>query len=159
MKYIDEFRDGDGARHIAANIAAEVRPEVAYNFMEFCGWHTHATIGTADIKFAYVGDPTGTLLGNCAAQKVSPNGDPGADAMVSVIAHELEEAASDPDLNAWYDSTGAENADKCAWKFGTTTALPTGALYNITLGGMKFLVQQNWKIGSSRLSQIGCAMN
>jgi len=23
MKYIDEFRDGDGARHIAANIAAE----------------------------------------------------------------------------------------------------------------------------------------
>ena len=42
MKYIDEFRDGDGARHIAANIAAEVRPDVAYNFMEFCGGHTHA---------------------------------------------------------------------------------------------------------------------
>jgi hydrogenase expression/formation protein HypD len=42
MKYIDEFRDGDCARHIAANIAAEVRPGVSYNFMEFCGGHTHA---------------------------------------------------------------------------------------------------------------------
>ena len=42
MKYIDEFRDGDRARHIAANIAAVVRPGTRYNFMEFCGGHTHA---------------------------------------------------------------------------------------------------------------------
>ena len=42
MKYIDEFRDGERARHIAANIAAEVRPGVTYKFMEFCGGHTHA---------------------------------------------------------------------------------------------------------------------
>ncbi len=42
MKYIDEFRDGKQARHIAANIAAEVRPNLTYNFMEFCGGHTHA---------------------------------------------------------------------------------------------------------------------
>jgi hydrogenase expression/formation protein HypD len=42
MKYIDEFRDGDLARHIAERIAAEVRPDHAYRFMEFCGGHTHA---------------------------------------------------------------------------------------------------------------------
>jgi hydrogenase expression/formation protein HypD len=42
MKYIDEFRDGDAARRVAATIAAEARPDVAYNFMEFCGGHTHA---------------------------------------------------------------------------------------------------------------------
>ena len=42
MKYIDEFRDGESARHIAANIAAEVRLGTSYNFMEFCGGHTHA---------------------------------------------------------------------------------------------------------------------
>jgi hydrogenase expression/formation protein HypD len=42
VKYIDEFRDGESARHIAANIAAEVRPGISYNFMEFCGGHTHA---------------------------------------------------------------------------------------------------------------------
>jgi hydrogenase expression/formation protein HypD len=42
MKYIDEFRDGELARHIAARIAAEVRPDRRYSFMEFCGGHTHA---------------------------------------------------------------------------------------------------------------------
>ncbi len=42
MKYIDEFRDGAVARRIAAQIAAEVRPDRRYHFMEFCGGHTHA---------------------------------------------------------------------------------------------------------------------
>jgi hydrogenase expression/formation protein HypD len=42
MKYIDEFRDGDVAQQIAAQIAAEVRPDRRYHFMEFCGGHTHA---------------------------------------------------------------------------------------------------------------------
>lgn len=42
MKYVDEYRDGDKARDIAAAIAAEVRPDRSYAFMEFCGGHTHA---------------------------------------------------------------------------------------------------------------------
>ncbi|MFG6448552.1 hydrogenase formation protein HypD [Roseateles sp. BYS180W] len=42
MKYIDEFRDGALARHIAQRIAAEVQPGRHYRFMEFCGGHTHA---------------------------------------------------------------------------------------------------------------------
>ena len=42
MKYIDEFRDAALARHIAGRIAAEVKPDHQYRFMEFCGGHTHA---------------------------------------------------------------------------------------------------------------------
>jgi hydrogenase expression/formation protein HypD len=42
MKYIDEYRDGASARQIAANLAVEVQPAQRYNFMEFCGGHTHA---------------------------------------------------------------------------------------------------------------------
>ncbi|MGH1358126.1 MAG: hydrogenase formation protein HypD [Burkholderiaceae bacterium] len=42
MKYIDEFRDGELANQIAARIAAEADPARQYNFMEFCGGHTHA---------------------------------------------------------------------------------------------------------------------
>ena len=42
MKYVDEFRDGELARGIGARIAAEVRPDRRYSFMEFCGGHTHA---------------------------------------------------------------------------------------------------------------------
>jgi hydrogenase expression/formation protein HypD len=42
MKYVDEFRDGELAQGLAKAIAAEVRPERRYHFMEFCGGHTHA---------------------------------------------------------------------------------------------------------------------
>jgi hydrogenase expression/formation protein HypD len=42
VKYIDEFRDGKLARGLAQAIRAEAKPERRYNFMEFCGGHTHA---------------------------------------------------------------------------------------------------------------------
>lgn len=42
MKYIDEYRDGGLARAIAATIAREAVPDRQYQFMEFCGGHTHA---------------------------------------------------------------------------------------------------------------------
>lgn len=42
MKYIDEFRDGDVARAIAAAITGEAQPQRNYRLMEFCGGHTHA---------------------------------------------------------------------------------------------------------------------
>jgi hypothetical protein len=116
---------------------------------QYCGWHTNGTFtnGTTnwDIKYAFVGNAAGPNLGNCAWQTAnSPNGDPGADAMVSVVAHELEESATDPDLNAWYDSAGEENADKCAWTFGTTYNPGNGSLANMKLGARDFLIQQNW---------------
>ena len=63
--------------------------------------------------------------------------------MSSIIAHEFEEATSDPDLNAWYDSRGSENADKCAWTFGTESTAANGSKYNIVLGGTQYLIQRN----------------
>jgi hypothetical protein len=64
--------------------------------------------------------------------------------MASIISHELEESATDPNLNAWYDSRGYENADKCAWTFGQTHTAGNGSQYNVSLGGLDFLIQQNW---------------
>jgi hypothetical protein len=110
---------------------------------QYCGWHTHGSIGTADVKYAFIGDAARCLSG-CAAQSTSPNGNPGADGMVSVIAHELEEASTDPDLNAWYFATGAENADQCAWTFGTEYTAANGSKANMKLGTRDYLIQQNW---------------
>jgi len=111
----------------------------------YCGWHTYGSIAATNIKYAFVGDPTGPKVASCAGQTTSsPNGDVGADAMVSVIGHELEEAVTDPNLNAWYDNRGNENADKCAWTFGTTYNTTNGAKANMNLGGHDYLVQRNW---------------
>ena len=79
---------------------------------------------------------------------VSPNGNPAVDAMISVIAHELEETVSDPLLNAWYNRQDYENGDMCAWTFGNAQSqLPNGAYYNVTLptasgGSRHYLVQR-----------------
>ena len=114
----------------------------------YCGWHTFGTIQGSNIKYAFVGNAN-RCLNACAAQTISPNGNAGVDGMISVIAHELEEATTDPNLNAWFDSSGAENADKCAWTFGQPAPagplaqLGSGAYYNMTLNGLNFLVQRN----------------
>ena len=42
MKFVDEFRDGALARVLAGKLERAVDPARRYNFMEFCGGHTHA---------------------------------------------------------------------------------------------------------------------
>ena len=41
MKHLDEYRDGNTARRIAAAIHREADPGRHYRLMEFCGGHTH----------------------------------------------------------------------------------------------------------------------
>jgi hypothetical protein len=110
---------------------------------QYCGWHTYGTIAGSNIKYSFVGNPD-RCISSCAAHTTGPNGNAGADGMASIIAHELEETATDPNLNAWYDSRGAENADKCAWTFGTTYTATNGATANMKLGARDYLIQQNW---------------
>jgi hypothetical protein len=109
----------------------------------YCGWHANATIHGADIKYAFIGNPD-RCPSACEEQTTSPNGNAGADGMASIIAHELEEATTDPDLNAWYDQRGEENADKCAWTFGSESTAGNGSKYNMTLVSGNYLIQQNW---------------
>ena len=110
---------------------------------KYCGWHTAATASGRRIRYSFVGNAN-RCLNSCAAQTIGPNGNAGVDGMISVVAHELEEATSDPDLNAWFDSSGAENADKCAWTFGTTYTTANGAKANMRLGTRDYLIQRNW---------------
>jgi hypothetical protein len=109
---------------------------------QYCGWHTHGTISGSDIKYSFVGNPD-RCPSSCSMQ-TAPNGNAGADGMASIIAHELEEAVTDPDLNAWYDRRGYENADKCAWTFGATYSAANGETANVKIGTRDFMIQQNW---------------
>lgn len=110
----------------------------------YCGWHTYRRINNVNIKYAFIGNAASQCPNGCTAQRTSPNGNFGADGMISVIAHELEETVTDPNLNAWYDSFGRENADKCAWSFGTTHVASNGSKYNMIINGLQLLIQRNW---------------
>ncbi|HET9833485.1 MAG TPA: hypothetical protein VFP91_17315 [Vicinamibacterales bacterium] len=73
----------------------------------FCGYHGNFAYNGKDIKYAafpYL---------NCSACMLS--GLSVADMMTIVTSHEIREAVTDPDLNAWYDGAGYEADDKCAW--------------------------------------------
>jgi hydrogenase expression/formation protein HypD len=41
MRFVDEFRDAEKARALAAKIAALCEPGRQYKLMEVCGGHTH----------------------------------------------------------------------------------------------------------------------
>jgi len=110
---------------------------------KYCAWHNSGTFNGTNIKFGFIGNPARCPAG-CSAQTVTPNANIVADGMANLIAHELAEAVTDPNLDAWFDRRGMENADKCAWKFGSTTTLPTGAKYNVSFGTRNWLLQQNW---------------
>jgi hypothetical protein len=119
----------------------------------FCGFHTSGTVGTInpiDIKVAFVGDPATQCprrpnANTCSFQALSPNGNEGADAMANVMAHELNEAITDPNGDAWFHlDTAGENGDLCNFKFGNTFSSLNGATANVVLSGRQFLIQQNW---------------
>jgi hypothetical protein len=117
---------------------------------QYCGWHTHATISSSDIKYGFVGN-TDRCPSACEGfPNNAPNGNTGADGAASIIAHEQEETISDPDLNAWFDNRGFENADKCAYNYGSTYTSSNGSIANVHLGSRDFLIQQNWNANTGR---------
>ena len=108
----------------------------------YCAYHGNFTWNGNDVKYAAM--PHDIDFFDCNALTGSPNNDPAADAEVNTLAHETEETNTDEDLDAWYDNSGNENADKCAWMFGTTYTTGNGATANMRLGTKDFLVQMNW---------------
>ncbi len=126
----------------------------------YCGWHTHSIKTYGDLIYSFVGNSNRCLSG-CAAQSISPNGNPGVDGSISVLTHELEEAHTDPDLNAWYDSGGAENADKCAWTFGHAQYAPgNGSFANMHVGSRDYLIQRNlWHTNSGDFCMVNTSQD
>ncbi len=117
----------------------------------YCAYHTHGT--NAAGTFYYAAMPYNQQYpSGCTSGFASPNSDVAANSEVNTLAHEIEETTTDDMGNAWYDSRGYENADKCAWTWGTT-ASANGGVYNQKFSGSYFLLQQNWVNAGSG----GCA--
>jgi hypothetical protein len=127
---------------------------------QYCAYHSFFNNNGVAVKYA-VQPYNADFVSGCTSQNApghSPNGDFAADVEVNTLSHELEEAATDPKLNAWYDRNGEENADKCAWTFNPTFTGPNGSKANVTFGGKPFLIQRNWKIGTGSVL-FGCALS
>ena len=101
----------------------------------YCAWHSAGTCGGKAIQFAFFWKLDGDA--GCDPGDTSGLHSQGLAAIANVSAHELAEAMSDPaSPGAWYDSSGAENGDKCAWTFGG----PLASFSN----GSKWKLQGEW---------------
>ena len=120
-------------------------------FSSYCAYHSSFSTGGGTALYA--NQPyTGTAPSACGSGQ-SPNADPDADSTISVVSHEHNEAITDPLGTAWYDRRGYEDADKCAWNFGSNPSGSAGAYYNQSIGTGRYYVQQNWSNKSS-----GCVL-
>jgi hypothetical protein len=111
-------------------------------YTTYCAYH-----GTTSASGAiYANQPytvSATYPGSCDVGQY-PNGSTNqADPTINVTSHEHNEAITDPQLNAWYDSSGSEIGDKCAWMFGATQG-PNGSEYNQTINGHHYWLQMEW---------------
>ncbi|HET7456785.1 MAG TPA: hypothetical protein VFJ74_03955 [Gemmatimonadaceae bacterium] len=115
--------------------------------LQYCAYHTHGTVTVGGVArtVLYSAMPYNAAYpASCSSNaSTTPNGDKPADYEVNTLAHEIEETTTDMLGSAWWDRRGYENADKCAWQWGTTFSSGGGAA-NIAVGTKNFLVQMNW---------------
>ncbi len=109
--------------------------ECAYT--AYCAYH-----GTTNSGAIYANQPYAAHAGCDEGQY--PNGSSNqADPTINVTSHEHNEAITDPQLNAWYDASGSEIGDKCAWNFGPLSGA-NGSEYNQTINGHHYFLQMEW---------------
>jgi hypothetical protein len=95
----------------------------------YCGWHSYT--GTT----AYINLPYQIDAGN------SCNGTSDIYAGGTITAyHEVTEANTDPLVNAWYEGTQNENADKCSWGNGSSQPASEKRWF----GSAQYWVQPVW---------------
>jgi hypothetical protein len=101
----------------------------------YCAWHSAGTCGGKAVQFAFFFDLTGDT--GCDPADTTIGHSQGLAALASVTAHELAEARTDPaSPGAWYDASGNENGDKCAWTFNVPSVTFTD--------GSKWKLQGEW---------------
>jgi hypothetical protein len=129
----------------------------------FCAYHSEdpASAIYANMPYPIYQSSTGFTCGTEANFGVveSPNGNPDADVEISPTSHEISEAITDPDTQTgWYDSSGFEIGDECAYVFGATQGT-AGHLYNQVIAGFHFLTQEEFSNKDFAITGRGCVQS
>jgi PKD repeat protein len=122
-------------------------------FSEFCGYHSW--IGSGAGMLIYSDQPYLAGTDGCDLTD-RPNGND-ADPTVNVVSHEQNEAVTDPAGTGWYDASGSEIGDKCAWNFGTPVGSTAGGAFNQVIAGHDYWLQQEWSNAGSTCVQTNAA--
>ena len=81
---------------------------------QFCAYHSPITSVSGNM--VYTNLPYQTDAGGSCGENDENSGANGTLDGISIVeGHELAESITDPELNAWFDASGNEVADKCEW--------------------------------------------
>src|SRR5882672_6007178 len=86
-------KDANGVYFVLTSADVNQSGDFGSFCQNFCGWHD--VDYTTDIKYAFVGNGD-RCPDKCGLPVTGPNNNQGADAMASVISHELAETVTDP---------------------------------------------------------------
>jgi hypothetical protein len=100
----------------------------------YCAYHSYGSCGSTPVQFAFFWKLDGDA--GCDPQSTVAGESQGLAALANVSGHELSEARTDPRNGGWYDSSGQENGDKCAWTFN----VPSVTFKN----GLQWKIQGEW---------------
>jgi hypothetical protein len=100
----------------------------------YCAYHSYGSCGSTPVQFAFFWKMDGDA--GCDPQSTVAGESQGLAAIANVSGHELSEARTDPRNGGWYDSSGQENGDKCAWTFNVP--------YVTFSNGSKWKIQGEW---------------
>jgi hypothetical protein len=114
----------------------------------YCAYH--GSIGSGSSSIIYSNEPYAAAPG---CQGGSAPNHPDSDAAASITSHEITEAITDPNLNAWFTSSGAEIGDLCAWNFGTNTY--DSGLANQQWNGRNYEIQLMYDNLKAACVQVG----
>jgi len=121
-------------------------------YTSYCAYHGY--FGSTTSPTIYANMPYANPSYCYAAGQHDPSGDIPSDANVNVTSHEITEATTDPELNAWWDSgNGEEIGDLCAWKF--STADWDGGLANQSWNGHYYDLQLEYDNHTSTCVKVG----
>lgn len=127
--------------------------ECAYTY--YCAYHSNYTDSSGrEVLYANMPYSLNSGAPGACDSGQHPNGDQAADDTINLVSHEHNEAITDPTGSAWYDSSGNEIGDKCAWNFGSALGSTSSGQYNQTINGHDYYLQQEWSNASS-----GCKLN
>jgi hypothetical protein len=126
----------------------------------YCAYHSQSPHGMvyANLSYPIYNSATGYTCSSDAVYRTveAPNGNPDADTEVSPTSHEIMEAITDPDTRTgWYDSSGFENGDECAYIYGSTKG-GQGKLYNQVINGDQYLTQEEFSNQDFFRTGLGC---
>lgn len=123
-------------------------------YTHYCAYHSW--YGSSTSPVIYGNEPYGN---NSVCQPTALLPNPGtADSAATAARHEISEATTDPQLNAWWDSaSGEETSDKCNFNYGTRTwdFVSPNFLANYMWGGYFFLLQMEYSNHKSACTQEG----